>query len=32
MSGTVYLALRHLLDPFDPTGAHCDSDPPALKG
>lgn len=23
---------RHLLDPFDPTGAHCDSEPPALKG
>ena len=23
---------KHLLDPFDPTGAHCDSDPPALKG
>lgn len=23
---------HHLLDPFDPTGAHCDSDPPALKG
>lgn len=23
---------HHLLDPFDPTGAHCDSEPPALKG
>ena len=23
---------KHLLDPFDPTGAHCDSEPPALKG
>lgn len=23
---------KHLLDPFDPTGAHCDSDVPALKG
>lgn len=23
---------HHLLDPFDPTGAHCDSDTPALKG
>lgn len=23
---------HHLLDPFDPTGAHCDSDKPALKG
>lgn len=23
---------HHLLDPFDPTGVHCDSDPPALKG
>jgi hypothetical protein len=23
---------RHLLDPFDPTGAHCDSDLPVLKG
>lgn len=22
---------HHLLDPFDPTGAHCDSDPPTLK-
>lgn len=22
---------HHLLDPFDPTGGHCDSDPPALK-
>jgi hypothetical protein len=22
---------RHLLDPFDPTGAHCDSEPPTLK-
>lgn len=22
---------KHLLDPFDPTGAHCDSDEPALK-
>lgn len=22
---------HHLLDPFDPTGAHCDSDKPALK-
>ena len=22
---------HHLLDPFDPTGAHCDSDPPKLK-
>jgi hypothetical protein len=21
---------KHLLDPFDPTGAHCDSDPPKL--
>ena len=21
---------RHLLDRFDPTGAHCDSDPPSL--
>lgn len=23
---------RHLLDPFDPTGAHCDDVPPLLKG
>lgn len=23
---------KHLLDPFDPTGAHCDSDVPTLKG
>lgn len=22
---------HHLLDPFDPTGAHCDSDTPTLK-
>lgn len=22
---------KHLLDPFDPTGAHCDSEPPVLK-
>lgn len=22
---------HHLLDPFDPTGAHCDSDEPVLK-
>ena len=22
---------KHLLDPFDPTGAHCDSDTPTLK-
>ena len=22
---------RHLLDPFDPTGAHCDSDEPQLR-
>jgi hypothetical protein len=22
---------RHLLDPFDPTGSHCDSDTPPLK-
>lgn len=22
---------HHLLDPFDPTGSHCDSDEPALK-
>ena len=27
---TEYLC-KHLLDPFDPTGAHCDSDKPALK-
>jgi hypothetical protein len=23
---------HYLLDPFDPTGMHCDSDPPKLKG
>lgn len=23
---------KYLADPFDPTGAHCDSDPPVLKG
>lgn len=23
---------HHLLDPFDPTGAHCDSDTPVLEG
>lgn len=22
---------KHMLDPFDPTGAHCDSEPPSLK-
>lgn len=22
---------KHLLDPFDPTGAHCDSEPPVLR-
>lgn len=22
---------KHLLDPFDPTGAHCDSDAPVIK-
>ena len=26
----VYLC-HHLLDPFDPTGAHCDSETPTLK-
>jgi hypothetical protein len=23
---------KYLLDPFDPTGAHCDDEPPVLKG
>lgn len=23
---------KHLLDPFDPTGAHCDDEKPVLKG
>jgi hypothetical protein len=22
---------KHLLDPFDPTGEHCDEDPPIIK-
>lgn len=23
---------RRMLDPFDPTGSHCDDEPPVLKG
>lgn len=26
-----YSICHYLADPFDPTGAHCDSDPPELK-